>query len=119
MTDMAATPATPGRTVPDDIRSRLDADQLERLEQLIDRTSSAHAVDYRVSSALFGRRFYVALLAGADERAPGRTASEGHRRSILGLLFELTVFCLAVSTLLVGSAVVLVFGFRALLEAAT
>ena len=72
-------------------------------------TTVRHNVRYRFSSSIFGRHFYVALVAGSETRSPGRLRDEGIKRRLAAVAFEIGVFCLAVSLmicLVIGVAVV-------------
>ena len=54
----------------DDIRACLDTEQVSWLERRIERRAVDAAITYRVSTALFGNRFYIALLAGREPLPP-------------------------------------------------
>jgi hypothetical protein len=108
----------PSSPVPADIQALLSEDQVRRLEQQLTPRSTAHPVDYRVSTALFGKRFYLTLLAGTEARSARRLQDEGHMRSFGVVVFEISMMCLAVSTLLIGSAAVIGLAIKAIYDAA-
>jgi len=79
--------------IPQDIRDRLDGDQVMRLAELLARADPArHRVAYRVSSRLLGKRFYVALFAGIEKRCPGRVKDAGEKRWLLRLMMDAALF---------------------------
>lgn len=63
-------------------------------------TQPAPGASYRISFSLFGRRFFVALLAGVERRSPERLAAEGVRKSWLHVLCTACVLVVFSSTLL-------------------
>lgn len=66
---------------------------------------SRHALNYRVSTRLIGRTFYITLLCGSEKRSARRLRREGQLRRFLGVAGEIAVVCTAVSIvawLLVG-----------------
>ena len=83
--------------IPADIKSHLSADQVARLIRSLPPRTGAHAVDYRVSTSMFGRGFYIALVAGREKRPLRRLRSEGLKRSLLAVLFEVGTVCLAIA----------------------
>jgi hypothetical protein len=73
---------------------------------------SAHALHYRFSTSLFGRRFYMAILAGTETRSARRLRDEGIVRSFWAVATELSILCLALAMmicLLTGFAVIAVY----------
>ncbi len=80
--------------LPGDIRARLDADQVLWLEQRLERRRRDVAFAYRVSTALFGNRFYIAVLAGREQRSSKRVSDEGLKRSFATVAFEIGIVCL-------------------------
>jgi hypothetical protein len=71
-----------------------------------------HLLQYRFSTQMFGRRFYMAILAGAENRSPRRVHDDGTRRNVVAVAAELAVICLALSMmicLLIGVAVVAMY----------
>ena len=95
--------------IPADIRAQLSPEQVARLLQSLPPRMGAHAVDYRVSTSMFGRGFYIALVAGGEKRPLRRLRHEGLKRALPAVLFEVATVCLAVAMmvcLLVGVSVV-------------
>ena len=68
-------------TIPADILTHLSPDQVTRLVQSLPPRLGAHAVDYRVSTSMFGRGFYIALVAGSEKRPLRRLRHEGLKRA--------------------------------------
>jgi hypothetical protein len=98
---------TGGQRVPPDIRERLSDEQAARLERLLKGPLPArHRIAYRVSSSLFGTRFYVALFAGMEKRDAARVRDAGERRWIARLALDAALFGWAVLC-----AVVFIVGF--------
>lgn len=95
--------------VRDDIKARLDSEQIDWLEEKIGARTTRHAINYRVSTAVVGRRFYLTVLAGAEKRSLRRLQEEGQRRPFSTVAFEIGTLCLAV-TLMVCTIVGLGFG---------
>ena len=96
-------------TIPADIRAQLSPDQFTRLMQSLPPRPGAHVVDYRVSTSMFGRGFYIALVGGREKRPLRRLRTEGLKRALPAVLFEVGTVCLAIATmvcLLVGVSVV-------------
>lgn len=109
-------PAPPARpiVVRADIRARLDAEQIAWLEEKVGARTASHAINYRVSTSFFGRRFYLTFLAGSEMRSLRRLQDEGQRRSFSTVAFEIATFCLAVTlmlSMLVASGLGLVWLF--------
>ncbi len=74
--------------------------------------SGAHALHYRVSTSLFGRRFFMAVLAGTETRSTKRLRDEGTLRNIWSVIIELSIVCLALAMmicLLTGFGVISVY----------
>ena len=96
--------------IPQDIRDALDGEQVARLARMLSRSDPArHRIAYRVSSRLFGQRFYVALFAGIEKRCPKRVADAGERRWLLRLVMDAALFgwaMLCAVCFLLGFAVV-------------
>ncbi len=93
--------------IPQDIRDRLDGDQIARLVRMLARADPArHKIAYRVSSRLFGARFYVALFAGIEKRCPNRVQNAGEKRWLLRLMVDAALFGWAILC-----AVIFVVGF--------
>lgn len=86
--------------VPADMRSRLTPEQTARLEHMLSVRSTTHAFDYRASTSFLGRRFYLAVLAGAEARSRSRLEREGLSRRFPSVLFDIVAFCLGTSTLI-------------------
>jgi hypothetical protein len=70
-----------------------------------------HLLAYRVSTALFGRRFYFTILSGTETRAPARLARDGHAMSLWAFLFRIVFVCgwvtLAALTVAVAGAILI------------
>lgn len=93
--------------IPQDIRDRLDGDQVARLARMLSKADPArHKIAYRVSSRLFGARFYVALFAGFEKRCPNRVKDAGEKRWLLRLMMDAALFGWAMLC-----AVIFVVGF--------
>ena len=103
--------------VRDDIRCRLEPEQIAWLEHRLERRRTEAAIAYRVSTALFGSRFYIALLAGRELRSSKRLQIEGLKRSFVTVAFEISIICLA-ATLMVAMLVGLGLGLFWLLDQA-
>lgn len=86
--------------VPADMRARLTPEQAARLEHMLATRSTAHAFDYRASTSFLGRRFYLAVLAGAEARSSSRLDQEGLSRRLPSVLFDVAMFCLGTSVLI-------------------
>jgi hypothetical protein len=102
--------------IPTDIQANLSQDQVQRLDAMLLPRRTEHAVDYRVSSDLFGRRFYLTLFAGSENRSQRRLQDEGQTRSLGGVAFELSMICLAVAMLIVGSLGVVGLAIKAIYD---
>jgi hypothetical protein len=83
----------------DDIRACLTAEQASWLERRIERRAADAAIAYRVSTALFGNRFFIALLAGRELRSTKRIQQEGLRRSFGSVALEIAIMCLAAAVM--------------------
>ena len=81
--------------IPADIRAALTPQQITRLERLLALPAPGHTIDYRVSTALLGRRFYLALFSGRELRSPRRVSDDGQQRGFMDFLFEAVLLCLA------------------------
>jgi hypothetical protein len=99
----------PANPIPDSIRARLSADEIAQLQALMVPRLTQHAIDYRASTSLFGRGFYLVFAAGAERRPLRRLRQEGLTRSFFAVFTELAVASLMIS-LLVGLLVGLVVG---------
>lgn len=82
----AGTDTAAATVIPADIAMRLTQEQIVRLQGLLAARTSAHPVDYRISSSLFGRRFYLAFFAGNEARSWERLSSERQIRPIHSVL---------------------------------
>ncbi len=60
----------------------------------------AHVLHYRFSTSLFGRRFYMAFLAGTENRSMRRVREDGSGRNVVVVATELAVICLALSMMI-------------------
>jgi hypothetical protein len=81
------------RRIPPDILSQLTEEQAERLTRLLAGPAPArHRIAYRVSSSMFGSRFYVALFAGVEKRCPVRVRDAGERRWFVRLALDAALF---------------------------
>ena len=98
--DDAVAAAPPLTAVPADMRARLTPEQVARLDGMLASRSTAHAFDYRASSTFLGRRFYLALFAGAEARSACRLEREGLSRNLASVLFDVATFCLGMSALI-------------------
>ncbi len=101
----------------DDIRARLEPEQIAWLEHRLSLRSTEPAIGYRVSTSLFGRRFFVALLAGRELRSVKRLQDEGLKRSFGKVAFEVGIICLA-ATVMVCTVVGFGLGLFWLLDTA-
>jgi hypothetical protein len=104
--------------IPSDIQAHLSPAQVQRLEAMLAPQRWVHPVDYRVSSVIFGTRFYVTLLAGIEERSHRRLESEGHTRSLAGVAFEFAMICVAVTLMIACTLGVLVMAAKFIFDAA-
>jgi hypothetical protein len=94
--------------VREDIRARLEPEQVNWLESRLTQRRTEPAIAYRVSTSLFGNRFFVALLAGRELRSAKRLQQEGLKRSFGTVAFEIGIICLAATFMV---CTVLGFGF--------
>lgn len=104
--------------VPRDIRNSLTAEQLERLEGMLEERRALHAVDYRASTTFCGRGFYVAFFVGPEARSLRRLTSEGHQRPLHRLMAEVAGVCLTISLLicmLIGASVIVLYVTKSVL----
>ncbi len=85
--------------IPADIRAALTPQQITRLERMLAIPTPGHMIDYRVSTALLGRRFYLALFSGRELRSPRRVTADGQHRGFMDFLFEAILLCLVVTCL--------------------
>ena len=70
---------------------------------------NSHKIDYRVSVPVFGRRYYIVLLAGKERRTIARISSEGHNKTWrITLAYAILMSALACAGL-VGIIVLLYF----------
>lgn len=63
--------------IPEPLRATFTPDQLTALERALRPQNREHVVDYRVSLPWFGRRVYITLLAGPENRSLDRLRAEG------------------------------------------
>ncbi len=73
---------------------------------------SAHALHYRFSTSVFGRRFFMAVLAGTETRSTRRLRDDGIVRNVWAVATELAIVCLAIALmicLLTGFAVIALY----------
>lgn len=113
-TDERETPLRRPIHIRDDIKISLDAEQIAWLEEKIGTRTGSHAINYRVSTSFFGRRFFLTFLAGAEMRSLRRLQEEGQRRTFSNVAFEIGTFCLAVTLMLctlIGSGIGLLWLF--------
>jgi hypothetical protein len=106
---------TPASLIPADIGACLSAEQHGRLIALLAERRSEHALDYRVSTSFFGRRFYICLFGGSELRSLRRLQAEGLERPFWGFLFDVLIVTLAILLVLgtlLGAGVGLVMLFR-------
>jgi hypothetical protein len=68
-----------------------------------DRHSDRHALRYRASFPFLGRRYYVALVAGSEQRDPARLASEAQTLSWWQTTFSLSALAMGLSTMLMAT----------------
>lgn len=87
-------------TVPADIAARLSEEQLGRLQQILSARTKSHPVDYRISTSMFGRCFYVALFAGYEARSWQRLNRENQSRPLTSVLRDAFAVSLAVTLML-------------------
>lgn len=95
--------------LPADIAARLTPEQAARVESLLAQRTLPHAVDYRASTSLFGRRYYAAFFAGRDARSLQRVCNEGQARPMLAVLRDGFVAS-AIVTLMLCILTALIFG---------
>lgn len=62
-----------------------------------------HVIDYRISIALFGRRYYFAFFGGHEQRSLGRLVAESQRKSWLHTTFSLSAVMMFSSTMLMSA----------------
>ncbi|MCB1485807.1 MAG: hypothetical protein KDJ17_13050 [Hyphomicrobiaceae bacterium] len=67
--------------LPPYVRNSLTKQQLDCISDALIPDPPQHTIDYRASIPLFGRRFYVALMAGRERRSLARLAQEGQSRA--------------------------------------
>lgn len=87
-----------------DICERLDPEQVAWLQQQLVRSEPELAIAYRASTSVFGKRFFIAVLAGRELRSAKRLQDEGLSRRFGAVAFELGIMALA-AALLVGTLV--------------
>jgi hypothetical protein len=105
--------------VPPDIAARLLPEQVKQLDRLLGSCRTIHALDYRVSSSLFGRPFYLAVIAGNERRPVRRLVADGQRRGFLAVLAELGTIALAASIIILSMAALfagVLYGFHRLTD---
>ncbi len=99
--------------IPLDSRRTFTPDQLMALSLASVPVNSKHVIDYRVSVPFFGRRFYLTLLAGREQRSKARLAAEMQLASvqiknrnpvILALMFTLAIFAGVTGLYIIKSA---------------
>ena len=108
--NQAGTEPVDPAVLPADIAARLSQEQIARLDTMLAARTSAHPVDYRISSSIFGHRFYVAFFAGTEARSWNRLRSEGQIRPISSVLRDGVVTSLIVTSALCVLTAVLVGG---------
>ncbi len=95
--------------IPHPLRASFSPEQLAALAQASVPVNSPHAIDYRVSFPLFGKRFYVTLLAGRERRSLSRLAAEGQIRfAQITTLYAMFVG-LGLAAMLIGIVMLLYF----------
>ena len=97
-------------TIPADIAARLSAEQVEHLRGILAARHTPHAVDYRVTTSLFGKRFYVALFAGSETRSWERLKREKQPRPFSAVLRDACVVSFGVTLMLCMLAGVALLG---------
>jgi hypothetical protein len=88
--------------IPADIRAALQPVQVKRLAEMLAPQPMEHGIDYRVSTTLFGQRFYLAVITGPELRTRRRLIRDGQHRSLKWLMFDFLLAYAAVSALLVS-----------------
>lgn len=96
--------------IPADIRATLHPSQVARLAQLLAPLPTEHGIDYRVSTAIFGQRFYLAVITGPELRTRARLVRAGQQRSFKWLMFDALLAYAAVSGVVVTVVVVSAIG---------
>ena len=65
------------RSIPNDLLATFTPEQLTAIKRGLDHPGSRHRVDFRVSVPWFGRRYYIALFTGHENRSLERLQREG------------------------------------------
>lgn len=82
------------RRLPDDLRRTIAPDLRNALiEAAGNRPWATHPVDIRFSVPLLFKRFYLAVVAGPERRAPARLAAERRSRTLMRLGNAVFVLC--------------------------
>jgi len=74
--------------------------------------ASTHSFAYRLSSSIFGKRFYVALFIGPEQRSEERLELEEQRGSLLGFFFDVSTMAFLIVFALIfvtGASVVIAY----------
>jgi hypothetical protein len=90
--------------LPDDIRASLTCEQVERLSALM-ATQSQHALAWRASTSLLGRKFYLAVVSGKETRSMGRLRSERLSMPLMRLLLRIIIAAAWITSMVLLSAV--------------
>lgn len=83
------------------VRQTFSHEQLAALAHATLPTTARHAIDYRISVPFFGRRYYLAILAGRERRSLERLLREGQ-----AILSRAMMFYTAAIVSLAGISVV-------------
>lgn len=100
--------------LPADIAERLTPEQAERVQAMLSSRIAVHPIDYRVTTSLFGRRFYVALFAGNEARTWQRLKDENQIRPFLAVLRDGAVFTFGVTIALCALVMAAILGMYVL-----
>ena len=95
--------------MPFSLRATFTPEQLAALAQASVPVNAPHLIDYRVSVPLFGKRFYVTLLAGRERRSLSRLAAEGQIRFAQITTLYAMFLGLGMAAILVAIVLVLYF----------
>ena len=83
--------------VPADIAACLSQEQVARLKGIMAARTTPHVVDYRITTSLFGRKFYAAFFAGNEARAWDRLKKENQIRPLSVVVRDALAVCAVVT----------------------
>lgn len=90
------------RRLPAGIRETLTEHQLDAISDALIPDPPSHAIDYRVSIPLAGRRFYITLLAGRERRSLERLAREAQLKAKHIAMFYSVLLLLLICVSFIG-----------------